>query len=314
VHIETRKAGNRVRYYLAHSIRVGFKVRKARIYLGVGLSKKELLAKRKASEPILKDKIAGYKRIGDPFRMAVSPSELKQLKDLDAGRTLRVFHLNDSDWKRFTDEFVYSTNAIEGSTVTLGEVTTILAKNEWPRERDKWEISETYGVAEAIRYIRKTKTHISIELIKRLHEIVFKNSKPFAGRLRKRGVEVVVVDSFDRVVHRGAQSGRIPQMLKELVKWYDENKKKYPPIILAIAVHNQFETIHPFADGNGRVGRLLLNNILIKHGLPPVNIELKHQQRYYDALREYQQAGNIRPMIDLVLKEYSKLKRALRKR
>jgi Fic family protein len=77
-------------------------------------------------------------------------------------------------------------------------------------------------------------------------------------------------------------------------------------------VHNQFETIHPFQDGNGRVGRLLLINILIKHGLPPLNIELKNRVEYYEAIGAYQAEGNIRPTLKLMLKEYRRLKAALR--
>jgi len=80
---------------------------------------------------------------------------------------------------------------------------------------------------------------------------------------------------------------------------------------LAAVVHNQFETIHPFADGNGRVGRLLLNNILLKHNKPPVNIELKNRQEYYAALRMYQNNEDIRPTIILILKEYKNLKKLI---
>ena len=77
---------------------------------------------------------------------------------------------------------------------------------------------------------------------------------------------------------------------------------------MAAVVHNQFENVHPFQDGNGRVGRLILNNILLKHGMPPVNIELKNRQEYYSALQAYEKEGNLRPTIELILKEYKKLK------
>lgn len=102
-------------------------------------------------------------------------------------------------------------------------------------------------------------------------------------------------------------------MLKKLVRWYNGNSDRYPPFVLAAVVHNQFETIHPFQDGNGRVGRLLLINILIKHGLPPLNIELENRKDYYQSLREYQTAGNIRPILDLMLKEYRRLRTTLKR-
>ncbi len=57
---------------------------------------------------------------------------------------------------------------------------------------------------------------------------------------------------------------------------------------LAAVVHNQFEMIHPFQDGNGRVGRILLNNILLKNGLPPLNIELRNRREYYSALQAHE--------------------------
>jgi Fic family protein len=101
--------------------------------------------------------------------------------------------------------------------------------------------------------------------------------------------------------------------VKELVEWYDKFKTKYPPLVLAAVVHNQFENIHPFADGNGRVGRILLNNILIKHGLPPINIDFSRRQQYYAALQEYEKHQNIKPTIELLLSEYKTLKKRFSK-
>ena len=85
-------------------------------------------------------------------------------------------------------------------------------------------------------------------------------------------------------------------------------------MVLAAVVHNQFENIHPFQDGNGRVGRLLLNNILLKHDLPPLNIELRNRSQYYAALQVYVKDHNIRPTLELMLKEYRALKKMLRRR
>jgi len=189
----------------------------------------------------------------------------------------------------------------------LSEVRDILEENKWP-DRSKEEISETYGVAEAVEYIRKTREHVSLNLIKELHRIVFRNSKSFAGGFRGKGVEVAVVDSFGNIMHRGAPQRQIVRLLRELVEWYRKNKGRYHPLLLAAVVHNQFENIHPFQDGNGRVGRLLLNNILLKHNFPPVNIDLKNRAEYYSVLREYENNGNIRPTLELILKEYKALR------
>lgn len=78
-------------------------------------------------------------------------------------------------------------------------------------------------------------------------------------------------------------------------------------------MHNQFENIHPFVDGNGRVGRLLLNNILLRHGLPPVNIDFDRRVEYYRALQAYEHNNNLRPTIELLLSEFKELSRWLGK-
>ena len=257
--------------------------------------------------------MAAYKVISDPFRRALRSKEIEEMRSLEAKGDIAIRHLSEEDWKVFSESFVYDTNAIEGYSVTFTEVRGILEKEKWPQEKEKCEISETYGVKDAIDYIRKTKDHVSLDLIKELHRISFRNSKSFAGEFRTKGQEVAVVDSHGRIIHRGAPSTMVIKLLKEIVSWYDKNKGKYPPIVLATVVHNQFENIHPFADGNGRVGRLLLNNILFKHDKPPVNIELKNRREYYTTLREYENNGNIRPMIELILKEYKNLKRMLKR-
>ena len=150
-------------------------------------------------------------------------------------------------------------------------------------------------------------------MIKDLHHIIFENSRSFAGKFRERGVEVGIRDGLGNIIHLGAPAARVIPLLTELIKWYNKNRKKLPPIVLAAVVHNQFEYIHPFEDGNGRVGRLLLNNILLKHKLPPVNISMKNRRRYYDTLKEFQKTGNIKPSLELILKEYKLLRKKLKK-
>ena len=222
-----------------------------------------------------------------------------------------IMHLSEAYWLKFTELFTYNTNAIEGSAIGKREVKDLLEKNKLPK-RSKEDISEAFGVADAVKYVRETKEHISIKLIKTLHWIIFKNSKQFAGQFRRRGIEVGVYGNVGNIVHGGALSTKVLPLLKELVKWYDANKQHYPPLLLAAIVHNRFEDIHPFEDGNGRIGRLLLINILIKHGLPPVNIELEFRNEYYMALQTYERNNNIHPTLELILKEYRKLRKDMK--
>lgn len=312
MHVEIRKIGAKRKYYLAYTYRVGEQVKKTRVYLGIDLTTEELETKKKTAEIRLKDIIGANKYLSDPLKTILSGRELREIKILEAKVNPKVIHLSEEEWKTFTKAFTYDTNAIEGSSLESNEVGEILERDKWPN-KPKEDISETYGVSKAIDFIRKTKEHISLELILELHRIVFENSKHFAGKLRANGVEVVVGDRYGNIIHRGAHSTKVRGLLLELIKWYQKNKKKYSPIVLAAVVHNQFENIHPFEDGNGRVGRLLLNNILVKNRMPPLNIELKNRYEYYSALQAYEKGHNLRPTIELMLKEYRNLKRIIKR-
>lgn len=310
MHVEKRRQKGKIKYYLAHSYREGSKVHKFRKYLGQDLTSEKLNERKQIAEKLILEEIHKYNVIKDPLRFELSKEEIESIKKIESEIPLKIAHLSEQDWKVFSEIFTYNTNAIEGSKLNQKEVKDLLEKDKWP-DKSKEDIAEAYGVDEAIRFIRGTKERISIDLIKKIHKTVFKNSKPFAGNLRKKGEEVVVMDDGGNVVHEGAPQPRINHLLKELIEWYNKNKAKYPALVLGAVVHNQFENIHPFRDGNGRVGRLLLNNILIKHGLPPINIDFRNRAEYYASLKAYETNKDLKPTIDLYMKEYKELKKKL---
>jgi len=300
MHIEKRKSKGKIKYYLAHSYREGSQVHKFRKYLGQGVHLQE---RKKIAEKLILEEIHNYKMMKDPLQFELSQEEIESIKKLES--PLKISHLSEEEWKTFSEIFTYNTNAIEGSKLNQKEVNELLGEDKWP-EKSKEDIAEAYGVDEAIDFIKKTKEHISVSLIKEIHKIVFKNSKSFAGKFRKKGEEVVVMDSQRNVVHEGAPQARVMYLLKELIDWYEKKKTKYPALILGAVVHNQFENIHPFRDGNGRVGRILLNNIMLKHGLHPINIDFKNREEYYASLQTYEVKKDLKPTIKLFLKEYKK--------
>lgn len=312
MHVEKRKSKDNIKYYLSHSYREGSRVLKFRKYLGQDLNPEKLKERKNIAEKLILEEITKYNIIKDPLYFDLPKKEIEIIKKLEQEIPLKVNHLSENDWKIFSEIFTYNTNAIEGSRLNQKEVKELLEQDKWP-DKSKEDIAESYGVNEAVRFIRNTKEHISIEIIKTIHKIVFKNSKQFAGKLRKKGEEVVVMDSTGKVVHEGAPQSRIKHLLSELIKWYNKNKTKYPALILAAVAHNQFENIHPFGDGNGRVGRILLNNILLKHSLPPINIDFVNRKEYYDSLQSYELNKDLKPTIHLFLKEYKRLANKLGK-
>jgi Fic family protein len=312
MHIEKREEKGKIKYFLSHSYREGTKVHKFRKYLGLNLNKEKLKERKEIAEKLILEEIHKYKIINDPLKIELSKNEINSIKKIENEIPLKITHLSEKNWKTFSKIFTFNTNAIEGSKLNKKEVNDIIEKDKWP-DKSKEDIAEAYGVDEAIRFIQKSKEHISIELIKKIHKIVFKNSKSYAGKTRKKGEEVVILGSGGKIIHEGAPQTRINFLLKELINWYEINKNNYPGLILAAVVHNQFENIHPFVDGNGRVGRILMNNILIKQGLPPLNINLKNRFEYYNTLQEYENNQNLKPTLDLFLKEYKALKKELNK-
>ena len=232
MYIEEKIIKGKKKYFLAHSFREGEKVHKIRKLIGTDLSKEMLEERKKKLETLILEEIGKYKIIQDPLDKELSKEELSFIKKLELQADFKVTHLSEKEWDIFSTNFTYNTNAIEGSELTSKEVSGILTENKWP-EKSKEDIAEAYGVKEAIKFIRETKEHLSVQLLKEIHKEVFKNSKNFAGEFRKPGQEVVVMSSSGKVVHEGAPQSRVLGLLQNLVDWYNNNKAKYPGIILA---------------------------------------------------------------------------------
>jgi len=296
MYIEKRKFGRSVKYYLVHSYRDKEKIEKIRRYLGANLSEKELLRKRERVEKIILELLAEMNtRV---FFFVLTKKQIEILNKFSS--KIEVAHLSEKEWENFTEDFVYNTNAIEGSTMSEEEVAEILCK----KNAESAEEVEAKGVAMAVEYIRRTKEDLSLSLLLKLHNFCFKGSKHFAGKFRD--VNVVVRNSKGQILHAGVPREELNSYLKDFIEWYKENKNKFKPLVLAAILHNQFEHIHPFQDGNGRVGRLLLNYILLKNNYPPINIMLEDRQEYYKSLYEYSKRDDLKPTLKLLIKQFKK--------
>ena len=203
MYIEKRKAGKAVKYYLVHSQRDEFKVNKIRKYLGSNLSEEELELKKYKAEKIILNLLEEINT--NIFSFTLTKKQIEKLNNYN--NKIKITHLTEKEWENFTADFVYNTNAIEGSTISEEEVPLILEKKI---AKNSEEI-ETKGVAEAIKYIRKTKEDLSKEFLLKLHLICFKNSKHFAGKFRE--VNVVVQNSKGEVLHMGVPKEQLMEYL-----------------------------------------------------------------------------------------------------
>ncbi|MEK6845726.1 MAG: Fic family protein, partial [Nanoarchaeota archaeon] len=134
----------------------------------------------------------------------------------------------------------------------------------------------------------------------RVHESIFYSTTNHAGIIRKSG-ELVVVKGHQGIIYsRGAEPENIVPLLNELEQWYSDNTQ-YGSLVQAAVVHNQLLHIHPFNDGNGRVSRVLLAQIMNSGGLPVPIVRVEHKLPYYAAIQEFQQNHNIEPMLNFLL-------------
>ena len=180
-------------------------------------------------------------------------------------------------------ESVYNSNAIENSTLSLNETEKILLHQEIPPHHSQREIFEAINLGKVTEYLNEKiskQTPCSSELILLVHRTLLSHIHDgYAGRYRGE-------NEFVRVGrHIAPPPDRLPELIGAMLLAYQEGTEHVLQRITAF--HPEFERIHPFCDGNGRVGRALLNFQLKMHGYPPVIIRNKEKKKYYEALRVY---------------------------
>jgi len=184
-------------------------------------------------------------------------------------------------------EMVYNSNAIENSTLTLKDTEDILLRDTIKKDHDIREVYEAKNLANITEYLLKNPgKSLSTELIISLHKMLLSGIRDdWAGRFR-RGKEWVRIG-----VHVGANPDFVSELMNTMLKDYEESDDRY--FLEKIAwFHAELETIHPFNDGNGRIGRVIINQQLMKLEYPPIIIPNKGKHTdYYPAFDEYRTTG-----------------------
>jgi Fic family protein len=189
-------------------------------------------------------------------------------------------------------ESVYNSNAIENSTLTLKETEKILLEMEVSRDVSVREVFEAKNLSRVINYIRdKSKEkEIDKEIILLLHQMLIGGiNDKIAGRFRKSG-EYVRVGTYI-----APSPEKVESFIGMALDYYANNLGQY--FIDKIAkFHLDFETVHPFNDGNGRIGRALINYQLLMFGFPVIIIRDKEKMEYYKSFGEYRASGKTKTM------------------
>jgi len=196
----------------------------------------------------------------------------------------------------FEVRYVHNTTALEGNTLTLMETGMVLDEGMAPRSKKLREIHEVENYKRVLKFIRNYNKDLSLDFILKVHEFIQRNiDDETAGMFRRAQIFI-----------KGSKWEPPPAEvvdieMDELLKWYNENKKRLHPFELAGLLHHKFLQIHPFIDGNGRVGREIMNFILHRNGFPLLIIPAESRQEYMERMAEADD-GDLRSLLEFFVK------------
>ncbi len=296
----------RVKYYLCQTVRKGKKTHKISIYLGTGpLSVEELRQLEQQKYSLLKERISafrGSREMADTAQLNALLSA-QQKKELDLIKSLyrEDQSLLTTDERAvlesdFLTDYAYQTTKIEGSTLSYKNAELILKHGQVPKYKELRDVYGLQNIVSAWNYLSQYRGECTEQFIKEIHRMVMNNILESAGTYRE--LQVYMGRGRFASKHVPPSPDEVSQEMKRLVRWIKESQQVYP-VIRAGAVHHLFIAIHPFLDGNGRVGRLLLYYFLHSSGFPPVNILNKEKIKYIACL-EKARDGNLKPFVDFI--------------
>ncbi len=220
-------------------------------------------------------------------------AELKeQFNQLRKGKDALLKLLDEAE----ISESVYNSNAIENSTLSLQETEQVLLEMEVSRKVSLREVYEARNLARVNEYLKKKHGAIPLNLdfLLFLHHMLMTGiSDAIAGRFRQENEYVKVGQ------HIAPSPEHVDNLLEANIENYQTDSDTY--FLEKIArFHLKFENIHPFNDGNGRIGRILINIQLMELGLPPIILRDKEKKLYYQALKDYDQHHHTKKMEDIL--------------
>ena len=254
-----------------------------------------------------KPRRSAQKRINDLYykftNQRIIPDDvLKAKKDIIISKSngykniLKKILKNPDIYDQFVLSLTYHTNRLEGSTLTQNETKAILFDNIALANRSMVEQLEAKNHQAALQYLfsyfNKPSIKISEELILKLHSILMNSIKNDAGFYRKHGVRILGTNIPT------ANYLKVPVLMRTLIK--DINSRQKDIITQITKIHSDFEQIHPFSDGNGRIGRLIMQAMLLINNLPPAIIKQEKKRFYNNSLRKSQLSKDFLPLEDFI--------------
>jgi len=299
VYIYKKPIGNKKYYYLRASERKGKKmITKDIAYLGNSIEEVKLnldkLSKYKEqirkSYKIIESFLESNRFLEKTHRLKLKKDDFLKSKtdEVEACKIHynEIFKKLDMQTKRevfknYIVEFAYNTASIEGNTINLEEARNLLDRGITPKNKTLREVYDLQNTEKVFFELLNSKLDnlLRHKTIIMIHDALLANIDERKG-YRTTNIRVVK-SNFD------ASPGTYVQTdMDLLLKWYNKYKNNLHPLVLANIFHHKFEKIHPFMDGNGRTGRMLMNWILLNNNLPPTITHKKTRQKYLESMRE----------------------------
>lgn len=278
IRIEKKKVKNKDFYYLTERFNTGDGFRKIQVYLGKNVPNdlSSYHADLKKKEKVL---VAEYQPKINGVENTIIKSALSRIEEYKLDWKYFIAQKTDRQKKDifrfFAIRFIFESNSIEGSKLTENEVLKIVKKGYVKKTLPKKEVQEVYNSINAIEFIQSGNFKLTQKHIKELYLIITKDL----------GYEVNFKKQNNSVNNKNTvEPENVKKALKTAISWYKDSKKEGNPFMNAIIFHNKFEHIHPFLDGNGRTGRMILIWMLMQTGYDVLLYKKKNMRRYFSAL------------------------------
>ena len=182
-------------------------------------------------------------------------------------------------YENFTINFAVNSTSIEGNTITLREASRLFRENISPKNKTLREVYDLTNTKKVLEFLEGRKDKLNLNFIEKIHDMLLENIDDRKG-IRTHEIRILGYP------FKPSPARYIKSDMELLLKWYEENKEKMHPLVLAIFFHHKFENIHPFSDGNGRTGRVLINYILFLNKYPPLIISRRFRREYLDTMNK----------------------------
>ncbi len=300
-YLAKQKKGNSTYYYLVENVKLaGGRREQKRKYLG----------KEKPSEKKLQLLMSNFEKEIEKERVKtegfhfLSREEANEIDSINSDFQKRYSKQNKTVQGQFDDDFlmafVYNTNSIEGSTLTPKEVELLLDEDIAPN-RPLGDVLEAKSAGKALEFVKSYAGKFDEAFLLKVHKIYFEQTKPYiAGKYKTKQNRI-----------RGSKCKTVlpeavPLEMRFYFKEFKEREKELHPLELAAWAHWKLEQIHPFQDGNGRIGRLVMNFVLHSHGYAMIDIKTKEKQDYFKALQKCDSGNNPKALAVRLVRRFKK--------